>query len=76
MKAAVAERAIRSLKNLIYCFKEEHGHKYRVKLSKFLNTMNGTRKRSTGKAQKVVKKNFLSFFFQKKSDQSKNLGIN
>ena len=67
MKAAVAERAIRSLKNLIYCFMEENGHKYRVKMSKFLNTMNGTRKRSTGKAQKVVKKIFYHFFFKKKN---------
>ena len=31
-KAAVAERAIRSLKNIIYRFMEENGHKYLVKI--------------------------------------------
>ena len=44
---------------------EDNGHKYLVKMSKFRNTMNVTRKRSTGKAQKEVEKNFLSFFFKK-----------
>ena len=62
IKAAVAERAIRSLKNIIYRYTEENGHKYLVKMSKFLNTRNRTRKRSTGKALKEVKKYFLSFF--------------
>ena len=38
-KAAVAERAIRSLKNIIYCFMEENGYKYLAKMSYFLNTM-------------------------------------
>ena len=37
-KAAVAERAIRSLKNNIYRFIEENGLKYFVKMGSFLNT--------------------------------------
>ena len=65
-KIAVAERATRSLKNKIYRFMEENGHKYLVKMSSFLNTMNGRVKRSRGKAQKEVKnKKFYSFFFTK-----------
>ena len=35
-KAAVAERAIRSLKNIIYRFLEENGYKYLVKISSLL----------------------------------------
>ena len=62
-KAAVAERAIRSLKNIIYRFIEENGHKYLVKMSSFLNTMNSRVRISTGKAPKEVKnEEFLSFF--------------
>ena len=62
IKAAVAERAIRSLKNIIYRYTEENGHKYLVKMSKFLNTRNRKRKRSTGKALKEVKKTFYLLF--------------
>ena len=69
--AALAERAIRSLKNIIYHF-EENGYKYLAKISSFLNTMNSRVNRSTGKAPKEVKnKYFSSIFFLQKSDQSK-----
>ena len=65
-KAAVAERAIRSLKNIIYRFMEENGYKYLVKMSSFQNTMNCRVNRSTGKAPKKVKnKDFLSIFSHK-----------
>ena len=76
-KAALAERAIRSLKNNIYRFMEENGHKYLVKMGSFLNKMNSRVNRSTGKAPKEVKnKDFLSIFFTKiRSDNTKNLGL-
>ena len=57
---------------------EENGYKYLLKMSSFLNTMNGRVNTSTGKAPKEVKnKDFLSIFFFIKSDQSiqKNLGL-
>ena len=64
-KAAVAERAIRSLKNIINRFMEENGHKYLVQMGSFLNTMNSRVNRSTGKAPKEVKnKDFLSIFYK------------
>ena len=75
-KAAVAERAIRSLKNIIYRFMEENGHKYLVKMGSFLNTMNSRVNRSTGKAPKEVKtKTFYQFFTKIRSDNTKNLGL-
>ena len=65
-KAAVAERAIRSLKNIIYGFMEKNGYKYLVKISSFLNTMNSRVNRSTDKASEDVKKEtFYQFFFYK-----------
>ena len=65
-KAAVAERAIRSLKIIIYRFMEENGYKYLVKMSSFLKTMNSRVNRSTCKAPKEVKnEDILSFFFYK-----------
>ena len=76
-KAAVAERAIRSLKNLIYRFMEENGYKYLVKMSSFLNTMNSGVNRSTGKFPKDKKQRlFYQFFFTKiRSVNTKNLGL-
>ena len=69
-KAAVAERAIRSLKIIIYRFMEENGHKYLVKMGSFLNTMNSRINRSTGKAPKEAKKQRLFINFLQKSDQT------
>ena len=71
-KAAVAERAIRSLKKIIYRFMEENGCKYLVKMSSFLNTMNSRVNISTGKASKEVKnKDFLSIFYKNPISQYK-----
>ena len=62
-KAAVAERAIKSLKNIIYRYMEENGDKYMRKMDSFLKTMNTRVNHSTGKAPKnVTNKDFLSFF--------------
>ena len=66
-KAAVAERAIRSLKNIIYCYMEENGDKYVHKMDSYVNTMNTRVNRSIGKSPKNVRNSdFLSFFFLQK----------
>ena len=63
-KAAVAERAIKSLKNIIYRYMDEHVEKNMRQMDSFLTTMNTRVNSSTGKApQNVV--NFLSIFLQK-----------
>ena len=46
---------------------EKNGHKYLVKMSSFLNTLNSRVKRSTGKAQKEVENKDFLLFFQKNS---------
>ena len=64
-KAAVAERAIRSLKNIIYRYMEENGDKYVHKMDSFVNTMNTRVNRSIGKSPKNVKNSdFLSIFYK------------
>ena len=47
-KATFAERAIRSLKNILYRYMEEHGYKYIHKLSQFVKILN-SRKNSHDK---------------------------
>ena len=65
-KAAIAERAIRSLKNINYCYMEENGDKYVHKMDSFVNTMNTRVNRPIGKSPKNVKNSdFLSIFFTK-----------
>ena len=62
-KTTVAERAIKSLKNIINRYMEENGDKYMRKMDSFLKTMNTRVNRSTGKAPKnVTKKDFLKIF--------------
>ena len=62
-KAVVAERAIKSLKNIIYRYMEVNGDKYMRKMDSFLKTMNTRVNHSIGKAPKnVTSKDFLSFF--------------
>ena len=71
-KAAVAERAIKSLKNIIYCYMEENGDKYMRKMDSFVKTMNTRVNRSTGKAPKnVTNKDFLSNFYRNPINQYK-----
>ena len=63
-KAAVAERSMKSLRNIIYRYMEENGDKYMRKMDSFLKTMNTRVNRSTGKTPKnVTNKDFLSTFF-------------
>jgi transposase-like protein len=55
-KAAYAERAIRSLKNIMYRYMEQQKtYKYLGKLQSFVQTMNSRVNRSTGMAPKDVK---------------------
>ena len=69
-KAAVAERAIKSLKNIINRYMEENGDKYMRKMASFLKTMNTRVNRSTGKAPKnVTNKDFLSIFYRNPINQ-------
>ena len=64
-KPAVAERAIRSLKKIIYRYMEENGDKYVQKMDSFVNTMNTRVNRSIGKSPKNVKNSdFLSIFYK------------
>ena len=64
-KAAIAERAIRSSKNIIYRYMEENGDKYVHKMDSFVNTMNTRVNRSIGKSPKNVKiSDFLSIFYK------------
>ena len=45
-KAAFAERTIRSLKNILYHYKENYGYKYIHKLPQFIATMNSRNNRT------------------------------
>ena len=58
-KAAVAERAIKSLKKTIYRYMEENGDKYVHKMDNFVNTMNTRVNRSIDISPKNVKNSIL-----------------
>lgn len=64
-KAAYAERAIRSLKNLIYRYLEEKDtEKYISELQSFVDTMNSRKNRTTGMIPKdVVNADFLDVLY-------------
>ena len=65
-KAAIAERSIRSLKNITYCYMEENGDKYIHKMDSSVNTMNTRINRSIGKSPKNAKNSdFFGQFFTK-----------
>ena len=65
-KAIIAERTIRSLKNLIYRCMEDNGYKYIQKLTQFVTTLNSRRNCSVELIPKNVKiSNFLSTLYSK-----------
>ena len=73
-KAAVAERAIKSLINIIYLYMEDNGDKHKRKIDSFLKTLNTRVNGSTGKAPKNVTnkdKDFLSIFCRNPINQYK-----
>ena len=42
-KAAYAERKVRPLKNILYCYVEDNGYKFIHKLTQFVTTLNSRR---------------------------------
>ena len=54
-KAAFAERAIQSLKHIIYRYIDDHGEKFINKLPQFVSTTNCRINRSIGKSPRDVK---------------------
>ena len=65
-KAAFAERTIRSLKNILYCYMEDNGYKYIHKFTQLVTTLNSRRNCSTDLIQKNVKNSiFLSNLYSK-----------
>ena len=66
IKAAFAERTIRSLKNLLYRYMEDNGYKYIHKLTQFVTTLNSRRNCSIDLIPKNVKNSdFLSILYSK-----------
>ena len=55
-KDAFAERAIQSLKHIIYRYIENHGEKFVPKLQQFISTFKFRKNRLIGKFSKDVKK--------------------
>ena len=65
-EAAFAERTIRSLKNILYRYKEGNGYKYTHKLTQVVTTLNSRRNCSTDLIPKIVKKSdFVSILYSK-----------
>ena len=54
-KAAFAERAIQSLKHIIFRYIEGHGEKFIPKLQQFVSTLNCRKNRSIGKSPRDMK---------------------
>ena len=64
IKAAFAERTIRSLKNVLYRYMEDNGYKYIHKLTHFVLTLNSRRNCSIDMIPKIVKNSdFLSILY-------------
>ena len=65
-KAAFAERTIRSLKNILYRYKEHFGYKYKHKLPQFITTLNSRRNSSIDMRPNTVKNgDFMSILYSK-----------
>ena len=55
-KAATAERAIQSLKHIIYRYIEGHGENFVPELQQFVSTLNCRKNRSIGESPRDVNK--------------------
>ena len=65
-KAAIAERTIRSLKNILYRYMEVYGYKYIHILPQFIATMNSRNNRSIDmKPNHVKNSDFMSILYSK-----------
>ena len=63
-KATFAERTIRSLKNILYRYMEEHGYKYIHKLSQFVKILNSRKTRTINMIpNKVKNSDFMSILY-------------
>ena len=66
IKAAFAERTIRSLKNILYRYREDYGYKYIHKLPQFIATLNSRRNSSIDMRPNTVKNcDFMSILYSK-----------
>ena len=66
IKAAFAERTIRSLKNILYRYMEDYGYKYFHKLPQFIATINSRKNRSIDmKFDHVMNSDFMSILYSK-----------
>ena len=65
-QAAFAERAVRSLKNVLYRYMEDHGYNYIHKVPHFIKSLNSRKNCSKDLIPKNVKKcDFLSIPYSK-----------
>ena len=65
-KAAFADRAIRSMKNVLYRYIEDYGYKYIHKLPQFVTTLNTRRNRSIDmKPSNVKNSDFMAVLYSK-----------
>ena len=75
-KSAFAERAIQSLKHIIYCYIEDHGEEFIHKLPQYVSSMNCRVNRSNEKSPRDVKKtDFLSILYNKLVTRYKKLKL-
>ena len=72
--AAFAERTIRSLKNILYCYMEDFGYKYIHKLPQFITTLNSRRNSSIDMRPNTAKNSdFMSILYSKRQHTVSNL---
>ena len=72
-KAAIAERTIRSLKNILYRYMEDYGHKYSHKLPQFIAKMNSGNNRIIDVKPNHVKiSDFMPILYSKPLREYKN----
>ena len=65
-KAAFAERTIRSLKNILYCYMGDFGYKYKHKLPQFITTLNSRQNSSIDmRPNTVTNGDFMSILYSK-----------
>ena len=65
-KVAFAERTIRSLKNIVYCYMEDFGSKYMHKLPQIITTLNSRKNSSIDMRLNTVKNcDFMSDLYSK-----------
>ena len=76
-KAAFAERAVRSLNNILYRYMEDFGYKYIHKLPRFITTLNSKRNSSIDMRPNTVKNcDFMSFLYSKALQEFKKPTFN